>query len=100
MWGRIAQSETRRYYARLLRPDILERKWIGEDSIPKYNLSPGRPALLLHMLDGKLRSDYLTWGYRWPNEAAAKREPAREEVEPEHCQAHHRYHLSAIRLAE
>ena len=40
---------------------------------PQYNLSPGRPALLLHMLNGKLQSDYLIWGYRTPNEAAAKR---------------------------
>jgi putative SOS response-associated peptidase YedK len=75
MCGRISQSETRQYYARLLCPDILEREWTGGDTIPQYNLSPGRPALLLHMLDGKLQSDYLTWGYRTPNEAAAKRKP-------------------------
>jgi len=73
MCGRIAQSETRQYYARILRPDILEREWVGGDTIPQYNLSPGRPALLLHMLNGKLQSDYLIWGYRTPNEAAAKR---------------------------
>lgn len=75
MCGRIAQSETRRYYTRFLCPDILEREWTGEDSIPQYNLSPGLPALLLHMLDGKLQSAYVNWGYRTPSEAAAKRKP-------------------------
>ncbi|PTR17475.1 putative SOS response-associated peptidase YedK [Nitrosospira sp. Nsp2] len=75
MCGRIAQSESRQYYARRLLPDLLEREWAGGDTIPQYNLSPGRPALLLHMLDGKLHSDYVTWGYRTPNEAAAKRKP-------------------------
>ena len=75
MCGRIAQSETRQYYARFLRPDLLPSEWIGCDTAPQYNLSPSRPALLLHMLSGKLQSDYLTWGYRTPNEAAAKRKP-------------------------
>jgi putative SOS response-associated peptidase YedK len=75
MCGRISQSETRRYYARFLRPDILEREWVGGDTAPQYNLSPSRPALLLHMLAGKLQSDYLTWGYRTLTEAAAKRKP-------------------------
>jgi hypothetical protein len=54
MCGRIAQSETLRFYMRLLRADILAQKWTGEDSIPQYNLSPGRPALLLHMLGEEL----------------------------------------------
>lgn len=67
MCGRIAQSETRRYYAHLLRPDFLERKWTDEDSIPQYDLSPSRATLLLHILGGELQSDYLTWGYRTPN---------------------------------
>ena len=75
MCGRISQSETRQYYARFLRPDILEREWAGGDTIPQYNLSPGRAALILHMLNGKLQSDNVTWGYRTPNEAAAKRKP-------------------------
>ena len=73
MCGHISQSETRQYYARFLRPDILEREWAGGDTIPQYNLSPGRAALILHMLNGKLQSDNVTWGYRTPNEAAAKR---------------------------
>ena len=47
MCGRIAQSETRRYYAHLIRPDFLERKWTDEDSIPQYDLSPSRATLLL-----------------------------------------------------
>jgi len=46
-------------------------------------------TLLLHMLDGKLQSEYLTSGYRSSNEAAAKRKPAGEEVDPPLCQAHH-----------
>jgi hypothetical protein len=40
MCGRIAQSETRRYYARLLRPDILEREWAAGDAIPNTTLAP------------------------------------------------------------
>ncbi|PTR14476.1 putative SOS response-associated peptidase YedK [Nitrosospira sp. Nsp2] len=75
MCGRIAQSETRRYYAKFLDPDLLPREWIGGDTAPQFNLSPGRTALLLHMLNGKLASDYVSWGYRTPNEAAAKRKP-------------------------
>jgi putative SOS response-associated peptidase YedK len=73
MCGCIEQSETRGHYARALNPKIWEPDWLGGDPGPEYNLSPGRPRLLLHMLTGKLQSDYLPWGYRTPNEAAAKR---------------------------
>lgn len=75
MCGRISQSETRQYYARLLRPDISTREWHGGDTIPEYNLSPGRTALILHMLTGNLRSEHIFWGYSTPNEAAANRKP-------------------------
>ena len=76
MCGRISQSETRQYYARFLRRDILEREWAGGDPIPQYNLSPGRTSLILHMLNGKLQSDQVSWGYRTLNEASAKRKPS------------------------
>jgi hypothetical protein len=75
MCGCIEQSETRGHYARALSPKIWEPDWLGGDPGPEYNLSPGRPALLLHMLTGKLQSDHLFGGYRTPNEAAAKRKP-------------------------
>ena len=75
MCGRIEQSESRACYARALNKKIWEPDWLGGDTIPQYNLSPGRPALILHMLDGKLQSDCITWGYRTPNEVAAKRKP-------------------------
>ena len=75
MCGRIEQSETRSHYARALNKKIWEPDWLGGDNIPQYNLSPGRPALILHMLHGKLESDCLTWGYRTPAEATAKRKP-------------------------
>jgi len=75
MCGCIEQSETREHYARALNPKIWEPDWLGGDPGPEYNLSPGRPALLLHMLTGKLQSEHLIWGYRTPNEAAAKRKP-------------------------
>ena len=39
MCGSMAQSETRRCYARLLRQDILEREWTGEDVIPNTTLA-------------------------------------------------------------
>lgn len=75
MCGRITQTETRQYYARLLKADIPTNEWYGGDTNPQYNLSPGRAALLLHMMRGKLESEHFIWGYSTPNEAAAKLKP-------------------------
>jgi hypothetical protein len=63
MCGRISQSETLQYYARHLRPDILEREWMGGDTIPQYNLSLA-PRLATRMLNRKLQYDDVTWGLR------------------------------------
>ncbi len=68
MCGRFEQSETRLHYARALLPDAPEYKWGGGDTLPQYNISPGRPVLALQMLKGQFDSDRLTWGYRTPQE--------------------------------
>ena len=75
MCGRFEQSGTRLYYAHALGADTTGSKWAGGDSIPQYNLSPGRPPLVFHMLSGKIDADSLTWGYRTPGEAALKKKP-------------------------
>ena len=59
----------------MLKAELVYNEWHGGDTIPEYNLSPGRSPLLLHMLNGRLQSDYLIWGYNTPNEAAARRKP-------------------------
>ena len=75
MCGRFEQSESRRYYASALGVDTSGVEWLGGDPIPQYNVSPGRFPLMLHMLKGKIESDHKTWGYRTPEEAAAKKRP-------------------------
>ncbi|SOD42413.1 SOS response-associated peptidase [Nitrosovibrio sp. Nv4] len=75
MCGRFEQSGTRKYYARHIDPDAPSREWVGGDTIPQYNVSPGQALLVLHMLDGTLHSDRITWGYRTPQEAAEKKKP-------------------------
>lgn len=50
-------------------------EWRGGDTVPQYNVSPGSTPLMLHMLKGRLDSDNKTWGYRTPEEAAAKKKP-------------------------
>ncbi|SFN45139.1 Putative SOS response-associated peptidase YedK [Nitrosospira briensis] len=75
MCGRFEQSGTRRHYARVLGADTHGHEWQGGDTVPQYNVSPGSAPLMLHTLNGKLQSDYATWGYRTPAEGAAKRRP-------------------------
>jgi putative SOS response-associated peptidase YedK len=55
MCGRFEQSETREYYVRALGVDTRGAEWVGGDTIPQYNLSPGRSPLVLHLLKGTLR---------------------------------------------
>lgn len=61
MCGRFEQSKTREYYARALGVDTRGAEWVGGDTIPRYNLSPGRSPLVLHLLKGTLHSDHVTW---------------------------------------
>ena len=75
MYGRFEQSDTRKYYAKALGVDTGGAKWAGGDSVPQYNLIPGRPPLVFHMLSGTIDSDYITWGYRMPNQAATNKRP-------------------------
>ena len=75
MCGRFEQSETRRYYAQALGVNTEGSKWVGGDSVPQYNLSPGRPPLMFHLLSGKIDCDHVIWGYRTPEEAEAKKKP-------------------------
>src|SRR5690348_15090375 len=75
MCGRFEQSETRQEYAEALGADTTGVEWIGGTVIPQYNVSPGLGALILHTFKGGLRSDYLRWGYRTPEEAAEKKKP-------------------------
>jgi putative SOS response-associated peptidase YedK len=75
MCGRFEQSETREYYARSLGVDTRRAEWVGGDTIPQYNVSPGRWPLVLHLLKGTLHSDYVSWGYRTPEETAEKKKP-------------------------
>jgi putative SOS response-associated peptidase YedK len=75
MCGRFEQSESRRHYARALGVEARGPEWVGGDTIPQYNESPGQTALMLHTLAGKLQTDHITWGYRTPEEAAEKKKP-------------------------
>lgn len=75
MCGRFEQSGTRKYYARAIGADTRGVEWVGGDTIPRYNVSPGTAPLVLHTLSDALHSDYLRWGYRTPNEAAEKKSP-------------------------
>ncbi len=75
MCGRFEQSGTRRYYAQALGVNTEGSKWVGGDSVPQYNLSPGRPLFMFDLLSGKIDCDHVIWGYRTPEEAAAKKKP-------------------------
>ena len=75
MCGRFEQSETREYYARALGVDTRRPEWVGGDTIPQYNVSPGTAPLILHTLNATLRPDRVTWGYRTPKDAEEKRRP-------------------------
>ena len=45
----------------------------GPDTLPRYNVSLDRGPLMLHMPTGKRKFAHIAWGYRTPNEAAAKK---------------------------
>ncbi len=66
MCGLFVQSGTRRYYAQALGVNTEGTKWVGGNSIPQYNLSPGRPPLMFHLLSEKIDGDHVIWGYRTP----------------------------------
>jgi len=75
MCGRFEQCESRQEYAEALGVDTRGVEWIGGNIIPQYNVSPSRGALVLHRLKECLRSDYLRWGYRTPQETAENKRP-------------------------
>ena len=45
----------------------------GTDTLPRYNVSPGRPRLCFKRWLGNADLPRIAWGYRTPNGAAAKR---------------------------
>jgi putative SOS response-associated peptidase YedK len=76
MCGRFEQSETRKYYAAALGVDTSDHlEWQGGDHIPIYNIAPGRCPWMITLRGGKPEFIGMTWGYRTPEEAAAKRKP-------------------------
>jgi putative SOS response-associated peptidase YedK len=75
MCGRFEQCCSRQEYAEALGVDVRCTDRIGGNVILRYNISLGRGALILHTLRGRMRSDYLRWGYHAPQEAAEKKKP-------------------------
>ena len=52
-----------------------DHKWRGGDHIPLYNIAPGLCPWMNMLHHGELLFIGMTWGYRTPDEAAAKRKP-------------------------
>jgi putative SOS response-associated peptidase YedK len=75
MCGRFEQCWSRQEYVGALGVRTDTAEWVGGNVIPQYNVSPGRGALTIHMLKGRVRTDYLAWGYRTPKEVAENRKP-------------------------
>ncbi|WON75499.1 SOS response-associated peptidase family protein [Nitrosospira sp. Is2] len=51
-----------------------DRDWQG-DHVGRYNVFPGLAPWMIMLHNGELQFVGMTWGYRSPNEAAAKRKP-------------------------
>ncbi|SEP38473.1 hypothetical protein [Nitrosovibrio sp. Nv6] len=50
-------------------------KWAGGDHIALYNIAPGQCPWMIMLHDRRLDFIGHTWGYRTPEEAAAKKKP-------------------------
>ncbi|WP_097067222.1 SOS response-associated peptidase family protein [Nitrosovibrio sp. Nv4] len=76
MCGRFEQSGTRKHYARALGADMSnDLDWTGGDHIAMYNIAPGLCPWMIMLHDRRLDFIGHTWGYRTPEEAAAKKKP-------------------------
>ena len=75
MCGRFEQSETQRYYASALGADTSDHLSGWATSTPSYNIAPGLRPWMIMLRESELLFIGMDWGYRTPNEAAAKRKP-------------------------
>jgi putative SOS response-associated peptidase YedK len=75
MCGRFEQSETPRYYADALSAHISERLKTLSDNATAYNVAPGQRPWMIMLHGGEVLFIGMSWGYRTPDEAAAKRKP-------------------------
>jgi putative SOS response-associated peptidase YedK len=75
MCGRFEQSETPRYYADALSVHISERLKALSDNTAVYNVAPGQRPWMIMLHGGQVLFIGMSWGYRTPDEAAAKRKP-------------------------
>jgi len=75
MCVRIVQHSTRMEFVTALKVPIVFQEWQGGDTLPQFNIAPGRGIRMFHRLyQGKLQCDPIRWGYRSPR-AVERREP-------------------------
>ncbi|WP_407649391.1 SOS response-associated peptidase [Herbaspirillum lusitanum] len=67
MAGRFVRVSTRLDAIQELGAAYEHAKWVGGDLIPQYSVATGMFLLTLHVLNGKLGSDTLPFGYRSPD---------------------------------
>jgi putative SOS response-associated peptidase YedK len=75
MCGRFEQSETPRYYADALSVHISKQLKTLSDNSVFYNVAPGQRPWMIMLHGGEVLFVGMSWGYRTPDEAAAKRKP-------------------------
>jgi putative SOS response-associated peptidase YedK len=75
MCGRFEQSETPRYYADALSVHISKQLKPLSDNTTVYNVAPGQRPWMIMLHGGEFVFAGMNWGYRTPDEAAAKRKP-------------------------